>query len=312
VPYITNVLDIDACMTLPDMVCGPTSEPGKNDLPYRRLVATRDPMDLLNGLSEHFYSRDDSMWHFAADLALNTSRFGDCAGIALGRISHTEVERGVDPQHHRYERIVQTFDFPLIAQITAPVGEQIYLGSIVQLVLLLKQHLGFNITSFSMDGFQSAQSMQQLAAAGLVTKGLKIEDDGSITGAPKAYSVDGLSTRPYREVLEAMAERRINLPKYAILRKELRELERPDFKRAPDHPASGSKDTTDALAQTVGYLSEFGHQALVNPADLPMLTRDDLIGGQGQDTGFGVQDPAGDGFGDDNGEWGSTMSFGVE
>jgi hypothetical protein len=66
--------------------------------------------------------------HF--DLALNTKRHGDRAGIALARIARSWIEREVDPEYNRYERVVRSFEVPLAAQIAARVGEQIYLGSI--------------------------------------------------------------------------------------------------------------------------------------------------------------------------------------
>lgn len=265
-PFFTNAHDIDRALVLPDVVTGPraaaltTAEPDA-----RTLVADRDVRALIDGLAPTFHAPPDgSFWHLSADLALNTKRHGDRAGVALGRIARSEIEWTEDPFGQRYERVVRTFEVPLVAQIAAPPGDQIYLGAITRLVLALKRERGFNITSFSMDGYQSANQAQELVGAGLVTAGMHVEDEsGEITGTPKPFSVDGRSTQPYRELLEACAEGRVALPRYPLLRNELRGLEVPDPSRAPDHSAQSSKDCGDAVAAVLGYLSAFGHAELV-------------------------------------------------
>jgi hypothetical protein len=56
----------------------------------------------------------------------------------MGRITHSWVERDIDPLQQRRQRIVRMYEVPLVAQIAAPVGEQIYLGSVARLILFLK------------------------------------------------------------------------------------------------------------------------------------------------------------------------------
>jgi hypothetical protein len=177
-----------------------------------------------------------------------------------------------------YLRIVRTYEVPLVAQIVAPAGGQIYIGSITRFILQLKALRGFNITSFSFDGFQSADAMQQLALAGLVTKGMQIDDDtGEITGLPQSFSVDGSNVQPYREVLEGCNERRVLLPRYALLRKELRELEVTMPGMAPDHSPTGSKDVADPVAGVLGYLAAYGHAELRAPGEI-IVDRTDKAG----------------------------------
>lgn len=223
---------------LPDVVCGPGAVRASEKTDHLSLVAGTDEFALLSGLSPHWRSADDSYWHVHVDLALNKRRAGDAAGIAMGREVGQWVESGNDGLGVTYERVVRQFEIPLAAQILAPTGDQIYIGGITQLILQLKALRGFNITSFSFDGFQSAAQMQELALAGLVTAGMRIEEDGSVTGLPKPFSVDR-NDMGWRETLEAANERRLWLPKYELLKKELRELEGTSPGHAPDHPIGG-------------------------------------------------------------------------
>jgi hypothetical protein len=276
-PWFTDVPALEECLILPDQVCGPESERVLDELKfgvdYRALVASSDPMTMLNGLAPTFQSADDGYWHVAADLALNKKRHGDAAGIAMGRIAGSWIERGEDPATGRtYERIVNTYEVPLIAQVIAPAGGQIYLGSITRLILQLKQLRGFNITSFSTDTFQSGQVGQELTEAGLVTYGMDIDENtGEVHGLPKPFSVDGRSVAPYRELLESTNDRRWVGANYPCVKREFRRLESPDQPGfAPDHPVDGSKDTADPVASVVGYLSIYGHAELLAAEDVRM------------------------------------------
>lgn len=314
-PWFTNVETIERSLVLPDVVSGAASVTPTPTLDYKALEGSPDEFHLLNGISPHFQSTDDSMWHIHVDLALNKKRHGDAAGIAMGRVAGQWAERARDPLQKTYERIVRIYEIPLVAQIVAPSGDQIYIGSITRLILQLKQLRGFNITSFSFDGFQSADAMQQLALAGLVTHGMNIEHDGSVTGMPKPFSVDGHSDMPYREVLEAANEDRLRLPKYALLGKEFRGLEVVAPGLAPDHPygAGGSKDVADPVAGICGYLAAYGHAVIGDPNAGRVFSREDLgLPEVDAEDSFDVEE---------NIDWGETsfdpvddgaVSFGVE
>ena len=291
-PWFTNVDAIRAALVLPDQVTGERSElqhmiVSGERVEYRALVAAADERALLDGLSAQFAATDDSYWHVHVDLALNKKRHGDAAGIAMGRIAGQMIERSTDALSGPYERVVNHYEVPLAAQILAPVGDQIYIGSIVRLILQLKLLRGFNITSFSFDGFQSVEPIQQLTLAGLVTAGMVIDQrTGRPTGIPKAWSVDRYE-QPYRELLEAVNERRAPMPAYAVLRRELRELETVGPHRAPDHPWNGSKDVADPCAGVVGYLATFGHTVL--DVDERIFDRSDLE----RDMGLSLPDSLG-------------------
>jgi len=278
-PWFTDTKGIDECLILPDMICGPTAERVDGLIDYRALVASRNEFQMLEGISPLLRPLDESYWHVHVDLALNKKRHGDAAGLAMGRIVESNVERSNSDRLQGYERVVNRYEIPLVAQIVAPSGDQIYLSSVVRLILQLRQVLGFNITSFSTDTFQSASVGQELTHAGLVTSGMEVDDEtGIISGLPKPFSVDGHSVGPYRELLESVNERRCLMPRYEKLRQELRRLECLDPGYAPDHPIDGSKDVADPCAGVCGYLATFGHAILRPPetqyADMASIKRD--------------------------------------
>jgi hypothetical protein len=282
-PWFTDPVALEECLMLPDQVIGPESERITELLrwgvDYRALVASSDPMTMINGVSPAFKSHDSGYWHFHADLALNKKRHGDAAGIAMGRITDQWIETGEDPATgKRYERMVNAYEVPLVAQVVAPAGGQIFLSAITRLVIQLKQLRGFRITSFSTDTFGSAGVGSELTNAGLVTTGMDIDElTGEVHGLPKPFSVDGRNVHPYRELLECTNERRWLGPNYGMLRRELRRLESPDMPGfAPDHPWDGSKDTADPVAGVVGYLSMFGHAELFRDHEIN-IDRGDLM-----------------------------------
>lgn len=274
-PWFTDVEKIERAMRLPDVIIGETSEQPKPKDEYRALVGASEAQTMLSGISDTFRSDGRGYWHCHADLALNKKREGDAAGIALGRITEDYTERSTDPLQKSYERIVRAFEVPLVAQVIAPPGSQVFISSIVRFILQLKQLRDFNITSFSFDGFQSASSAQELVLAGLVTAGMGIDaETGEVFGLPKPFSVDR-SPQPYRELLEAVNEERCLLPKYALLRKEMRGLESVKPGHAPNHPKTGTKDCLDAVAGVVGYLAAFGHAVMAMPEQV-VVDRTDI------------------------------------
>jgi hypothetical protein len=290
-PWFTDVDAIDEMLQLPDMVTGKRATKLAPDSISLSIEAAPDEMSLIEGISEHFWAPDDSFWHVHVDLSQHKNRHGDAAGIAMGRIAHSYQEKSKDPILGTYERIVRSYEVPLAAQIVAPIGDQIYIGSIVRFILQMKALRGFNITSFSFDGYQSADASQQLMLAGLVTAGMKVDPEtGLISGLPKPFSVDGRSVQPYRELLEACNERRVATAKYSVLREQLRQLELVGPGLAPDHPIRGGKDVADAVAGVVGYLAAFGHAVLVGPNDVPTFTPDEYVDDYQQPDSFTIEE----------------------
>jgi hypothetical protein len=281
-PWFTDLRAVESVLSLPDQVCGPRSERTDPLQPARSLVGAAykesepgSERSILDGLSPNFYCQDQYYWHVHIDLGLGKKRQGDAAGIAMGRIAESYAETGVGHDMRRYQRIVRTYEVPLAAEIVAPVGDQIYLSSIVRFILQLKQLRGFNITSFSSDQFQSAGSAQELMLAGLVTSGMSIDPaTGEPVGLPRPFSVDR-TDGPYRELLEVVNENRIRLPNYEHLRKQMRELEYVGPGHGPDHPVMGQKDVADPVAGVVGYLATYGHAEL-SIGQGEIITRQDM------------------------------------
>ena len=65
------------------------------------------------------------------------------------------------------------------------------------------------------------------------------------------------------------------LPKYELLRKEMRELESTKPGHAPNHSKTGTKDSLDAVAGVVGYLAAFGHAVMAMPEQV-IVDRHDI------------------------------------
>ena len=259
-PFITDVGAVMSACMLPSLVTGPRSVPRFN--PARPggewRAAVSHPLEswLLGSLDEGMLQRRDDWaaypWHIHIDPGLNRGRKGDAAGIAVGRIvDQAVVQVGME------RRIVNRYVVPLVMQVIAPEGGEIFLSSLSRFVLELRA-LGIAVTSFSYDSFQSMEAIQSLTSVGLVTAGIKWDDDlGRLSGFGKPYSVDK-SPAPYQEVKEALNEGRLLLPDYEIMRQELLRLEhRPG--KSPDHPPTGSKDVADPVAGVVGYLAQHGH-----------------------------------------------------
>lgn len=266
-PWFLDTAPINDAAVLPDLVVGPEgarrTRAQQPDVEWRAIVSdSQDTQTMLHALTPDLLAlREDwrtAPWHVAVDPGLNRGRKGDAAGIAVGRIVDTlaVTDRGVT-------RVVNRYAVPLVAQVIAPEGGEIYLTALSKLILALKAE-GINITSFSYDSFQSAGSIQELTWAGLVTAGIKInKETGLPEGFGKPFSVDR-TPDAHQELKEAINEGRIQLPDYWILRQELGGLEAV-WGKAPDHPRSSSKDTADPVAGVVGYLAKHGHAEWVDP-----------------------------------------------
>ena len=194
------------------------------------------------------------------DPGLNRGRKGDASAIAVGRI----VDQ-VDITYGGEARRVNRYVIPIVMQVMAPEYGEITLSSLTRFILQLRGQLMINITSFSYDGFQSAGSIQELTAAGLVTAGVKMDEFGRLVGFGKPYSVDR-SAHAHQELKEAMNETRILLPDYHPIAYELNRLE--DIPgRAPDHPPAGcftGETRVPLLDGTTPMISELaGRQAWV-------------------------------------------------
>jgi hypothetical protein len=112
-------------------------------------------------------------------------------------------------------------------------GGEVDFEAIRQLVLDLRQ-AGFSIRQVTYDGWQSADSLQQLRRAGFQAEVFSVDRD------LEAYDT-------FKELLHT---NRVSLPDFSPLIQELCQLELIQGKKV-DHPPRGSKDVADGVAGAV-------------------------------------------------------------
>lgn len=164
---------------------------------------------------------------------------GDAAGIAMGHVSKL-----VDIQDE--EKPYITID--CLLRFRAPAGQEIMIADLRQVIYELKDERGFRISSVTMDGFQSKDTMQQFRKRKIAADYVSVDKNKG----------------PYEDLRDAFYESRIELPRYVtylnvgddkrveIAYLELSQLEESDKKI--DHPVNGSKDVADTLAGVVSTL----------------------------------------------------------
>jgi hypothetical protein len=118
-----------------------------------------------------------------------------------------------------------------------------------QIVYHLKNDRGYRIKKVTLDGFQSTDTLQQLAKRKFQTEYISVDKD----------------ILPYHDLREAIYEERVEFPRFMSLKKHgdlepveiavhelLRLIEKDNGKI--DHPEGGSKDVSDAMAGVVTTL----------------------------------------------------------
>lgn len=177
-----------------------------------------DPVEGHYKFKKWFGPVDMDAWHaIHIDLALT----GDACGIAMGHPTGWTPEGGVEVFIDFVMRIQGSNEFP------------VQIEDIRQMIYKLTK-MGFPIGKITMDGFQSADTMQILAKRGYFTEYLSLD-----------RSMDG-----YEEWKTAYYEHRIDIYDHEIYEKEAKKLEKIKNKKI-DHPRGGSKDLTDAVAGVV-------------------------------------------------------------
>lgn len=159
------------------------------------------------------------------DLAISQ----DSAGFAVGTVTgFTDIDRG---------QVVETLPNIYIdglLQIAPPPNGEILISKIRDIIYTLKK-LGLNIRWVTFDTFQSTDSLQILRQAGYIV----------------GYQSMDKTPNPYTVLKYALYDGRVSLPYHRVVEKELISLERDVKKNRIDHPPTGSKDVSDALAGVV-------------------------------------------------------------
>lgn len=159
---------------------------------------------------------------------------GDAMGIAMGHVE--EIVTNKDGEDAPYIVI----DFAM--RIKAGPGQEIMLSDMRSVLYHVRDELCFRLKRVTLDGFNSKDTMQQLAKRRFEVEYVSIDK----------------KTLPYEDLREAIYDERIEFPPYytylragddnlvRIIYKELSELV--DNGTKIDHPVGGSKDVADAIA----------------------------------------------------------------
>lgn len=187
---------------------------------------------------------EDGRWQLAAkpgdmvfihiDLGLNRDGKGDACGFAVGH------HIGYDKAHEGMAQV----RLDLVERITAGTTGEILLSDVRARVKHL-QDQGWEIAQVTMDGWQSADTLQTIQSWGITAEELSIDR----TTVP----YDSLKHSLYAKAVEFPAA---GNPHVEVLKRELKELEIVKGKKV-DHPSRGSKDVADAVAGVVHSIKEY-------------------------------------------------------
>jgi hypothetical protein len=150
-------------------------------------------------------------------------------------LAHKRDATGIAMVHDEGGKIV----VDLMHRIKAPAGGEIFFADIREMIFKLRD-IGFRIAKVTFDGWQSVDSLQILREKRFNCDTISVDRD------TKAY--DTLKEKIYTE--------KIRYYRYEPFLEELRRLELREGQKV-DHPPSGSKDVSDAVAGAVLSASQF-------------------------------------------------------
>jgi hypothetical protein len=213
------------------------------EVDYTREGATWKPVYLF---SQDFYPVKGALYAMHADLSVT----GDRAGVTLAHVKRWQDQTVIAAQEDGIEvqlkerRPVIKIDFTISysASVGAVPPREIQIRWARMLALELRR-LGFPITRFTFDQYQSKDSMQILESHGIETD---------------RFSTD-ISEEGWRTLRDVMYEGRLEMPARELVINELLGLSRlPNGKI--DHLGDSSKDEADSLAGAVAGALEVGGQ----------------------------------------------------
>lgn len=165
---------------------------------------------------------------------IDLSRTADRCGVALVRFDGmVNVPRPGDPN---VLEVLPKFTVLMAVGLKPSPIREVDIPEVRNWVLQLVSLYGFNIQSVTFDGFDSAESVQVLRKAGIVS------DVVSMDRTTDAY--DALRDVIYSDRLDMQ-------PDCELAKTELVQLEYYAEKRKVDHPPRGSKDVADAITGAV-------------------------------------------------------------
>lgn len=180
---------------------------------------------------------------------IDTSLTGDRTGISAVAITGIKEEKHYSTEENDLVPIQELIYAHLFSiGIQCPADAEISLQKNREFIYYLKYSLGWNINGVSLDGFQSADSKQQLLQAGFDAKIVSLD-----------RTPDG-----YMYLKASLNERRISMLDIPELEKEVINLERNNMTGKIDHPpvsAGGSKDISDSLAGALFNASQISDRS---------------------------------------------------
>lgn len=209
-----------------------------------RSVTSWDPKLTFRDFGEYaLVPMTGALYAMHCDLAIT----GDRAGIAMAHVARweereviaTDDEGGQFEQIQRLPIVILDFVISFEASTAVKPTREIQIRWARMLVFELIRR-GFQISMVSYDGFQSFDSMQQLALHGIPT-------DRRSTDLKEEY---------WKTLRDVAYEGRLEMPFSQLLLDELGALGR--IRGKVDHPSSGSKDLADAVAVSVSSAVELG------------------------------------------------------
>jgi hypothetical protein len=175
----------------------------------------------------------------------------DSAGVCVGHVpGFKHMNRG------DFTETLPVIQFDLILEVKPPRGGEIEFENIRGLIYTLRDKLGIPIKWVSFDQYQSRDSMQIM------------HQNGFIVG----YQSMDTDTEAYDVTKQAFYDGRIVAPHHAKAQKEMITLEMDTKKNKIDHPPSGSKDVSDAMAGVAIGLTlrrEIWHRHQIPPQRIP-------------------------------------------
>lgn len=206
----------------------------KNKNPFTQPILEIGMHDQLK-ISDFFLPELVSSQVFSRKLFIHidSSLTGDKTGIGCTAVMGFRDQDRYDDKSGNTVRLKEfVYKHVFSVDIKAPKGSEISFQKTREFIYYLKYVLNWNICGISLDGFQSADSRQQLETAGF--KATIVSLDRSPNG--------------YLAFRSALAEKRISMIKIPFLETEIIRLERDNMTGKIDHPLDGSKDMSDGLA----------------------------------------------------------------
>lgn len=182
---------------------------------------------------------------------------GDCAAIAVGCAGQKFTLSQYDPQTGQTtDRFMPTVHVDFMLRIRPVRGQQIDLAKIVNFIVNLKNY-GIYLQRCTFDGFASEMAIQAVQKANILpprTQQKKNVGDELVKVESYVLSVDR-TDKQYRLLRDMLFQNAISYYEYKPFIDEVLALEH-DVKRTAqgvvlgkvDHPESGSKDCSDAVA----------------------------------------------------------------